>query len=260
MTEITSRNNEKLKTLIELAGSKKARTVSGYMVIDGGKLCMDAVATGHSLLELWITETAAEKYREEYAELSVAAGEVFVVRDNAAVKISQLKSPQGIWGVFSCPEWSDINEFSGFRRVLGICGVQNPENAGAMIRTAAALGYEGVLLSDDCSDIWSPRALRAGAGSQLNIPVSKTEDYPETVKRFNEMGYTTYASDLNRSSSDIRSVHEEDKILLIIGNEGHGIPGDVLDVCSGSIYLPMSNGVESLNANAAAAIMMWELQ
>ena len=260
MVEISSRSNEKLKSLIELAENKKAREDKGYVLVDGGKLCMDAIATGHCLLELWITETASAKYNDEYISLSERAKEVYIVKDHAAERISQLKAPQGIWGVFACPEWSDIDQFKGFRRVLGICGVQNPENAGAMIRSAAALGFDGIVLSSDCSDIWSPRAIRAGALTQMNIPVMKTDDFAETVIRFNNMGYSTYASALNKSASDIDSVSKSGSIMLIIGNEGHGLPQDVIDVCSKAIYLPMSKNVDSLNANAAAAIMIWELK
>ena len=259
MIEISSKNNEKLKSLIELSESKKARDLKRYVLVDGGKLCMDAVSTGHRLLELWVTASAAEKYRDEYISLSSKAEETYVVKDYAAERISQLKSPQGIWGVFVCPDWTDLDMFSHFHRVLGICGVQNPENAGAMIRTAAALGFDGVVLSGDCSDIWSPRAIRAGALAQMNIPVSRTDEFVYTVKRFNDMGYVTYATALNEKSSDISLVSKENKVMLIIGNEGHGIPQEVIDTCCGSLYIPMNNSVESLNANAAAAILMWEL-
>ena len=259
MVEISSKNNEKLKFLIELADSKKARDIKGFVLVDGVKLCMDAVSTGHRLMELWVTATAAEKYRDEYTLLSSNAEETYVVKDYAAERISKLKSPQGIWGVFVCPDWTDLDMFSHFHRVLGICGVQNPENAGAMIRTAAALGFDGVVLSGDCSDIWSPRAIRAGASSQMNIPVSRTDEFVYTVKRFNEMGFVTYATALNEKAEDISQVPKESKIMLIIGNEGHGLPQEVIDTCCRSIYIPMHNSVESLNANAAAAIFMWEL-
>ena len=260
MIEISSKSNEKLKSLIELADSKKARDTKGLILVDGGKLCMDAVSTGHSLMELWITESAAEKHKEEYVLLSSFAKEVYIVKDFAADRISQLKSPQGIWGVFECPEWTDTEMFRSYRRVLGICGVQNPENAGAMIRTATALGFDGVVLSDDCSDIWSPRAIRAGALSQMNIAVSKAYDFAYTVRKFNDMGFKSYAAALNENASSVESVQKDGKIILIIGNEGHGLPEEVIHECSRSIYLPMHNSVESLNANAAAAIIMWEFK
>ncbi len=260
MVEISSKNNEKLKSLIELADSKKARDSRGLVLVDGGKLCIDAVSTGHRLLELWVTVTAASKYLDEYIVLSSKAEETYIVKDYAADRISQLKSPQGIWGVFVCPDWTETDMFSNSQRVLGICGVQNPENAGAMIRTAGALGFDGVVLSSDCSDIWSPRAIRAGALAQMNIPVSRTEEFVYTVKRFNDMGFVTYAAALNEKASDITLLPKDSKILLIIGNEGHGIPQEVIDVCSKSIFIPMHNSVESLNANAAAAILMWELR
>jgi len=259
MVEISSKNNEKLRSLIELADSKKARDSRGLVLVDGGKLCMDAVSTGHQLLELWVTGTAAEKYRDEYAALSSNAKETYIVKDYAAERISQLKSPQGIWGVFVCPDWAETEMFSNYKRILGICGVQNPENAGAMIRTAAALGFDGVILSDDCSDIWSPRAIRAGALAQMNISVSRTKEFVYTVKRFNEMGFVTYATALNEKAFDITQISKDSRIMLIIGNEGHGLPIEVIEACSGSIYIPMHNSVESLNANAAAAILMWEL-
>ena len=260
MIEISSKSNEKLKSLLELAGSKKARDFKRLILIDGGKLCIDAVNTGHSLLELWITETAAEKYNEEFVYLSSSANEVFIVKDFAAERISQLKSPQGIWGVFECPGWAETEAYRRFSRVLGICGIQNPENAGAMIRTAAALGFDGAVLSDDCSDIWSPRAIRAGALTQMNIAVSKTSDFAYTVKQFYNMGFETYAAALNKNAAAIESVPKDGKIMLIIGNEGHGLSEEIIKECSRSIYLPMYNDVDSLNANAAAAIMMWEFK
>ncbi|MDO5138608.1 MAG: hypothetical protein Q4D71_09165, partial [Oscillospiraceae bacterium] len=126
MIEISSKSNEKLKSLMELAGSKKARDSKGLVLIDGGKLCMDAVNTGHSLLELWITETAAEKYNDEFSFLSSSTKETFIVKDFAAERISQLKSPQGIWGIFECPGFAEPERFRSFRRVLGVCGIQNP--------------------------------------------------------------------------------------------------------------------------------------
>ena len=74
------------------------------------------------------------------------------------------------------------------------------------------------------------------------------------------MGFETYAAALKENAESVVSAPKDGKIMLIIGNEGHGLPEEVIEECSRSIYLPMYNNVESLNANAAAAIMMWELK
>ena len=257
MVEITSKSNERLKDLIALAGSKKLRDEKNIVLVDGVKLCLDAVATGHSLIELWVTESALERYSEEASRLYRSASEVFVLKDHASQRISDLKTPQGIWGIFTRPEQPDVSSCFEYRRVLGICNVQNPENAGAMIRTASALGFDASILSSECSDIWSPRAIRAGALSQMNLPCISVDDFGEALKELSAMGFHSYASSLNPAASKVEDICVEEKAFLIIGNEGHGIPIEIIEKCDKSIYIPMANDVESLNANAAAAILMW---
>ena len=260
MIEIRSRNNERLKALLELARSRKEREKRRCVLVDGGKLCRDAVETGHKLLELWITETASSRDPALFKRLSDAASETFLLQDHAAEKISDLKAPQGIWGVFQTPDLAEPEILCKGTRVLGICEVQNPENVGAMIRTASALGYDGILVSSDSADLWSPRVIRAGALAQFNLPVCVSDDLVLTVKRMNDARFVSCASALDKTARSVDEVPAKGKILLLIGNEGHGIPEELLNVCTERIYLPMSHGVDSLNAAAAAAILMWELR
>jgi TrmH family RNA methyltransferase len=260
MTEIQSKSNERLKRLTELARSKHARDQKGVALVDGGKLCLDAVRTGHSLLELWITEYAYQKEPEQAQQLCAAAEEIFLLKGSAADRISDLKSPQGVWGVFRRPAFASPESLYTASRVLGIAEIQNPENAGAMIRTASALGYDGIIVSSETADLWSPRVLRAGALAQFNIPIAFTDDLVRIVVSMKEAGFLTCASALDESASSVQEIPSERKIFILIGNEGHGLPADLIKACEQSVYLPMSNGVDSLNANAAAAILMWELR
>ncbi len=260
MIEIRSKNNERLKALLELARSRKERERRGCVLVDGGKLCIDAVETGHELLELWITDTASSRDPALFKRLFAVADETFLLQDFAAEKISDLKAPQGIWGVFQLPDHAVLENLGKGRRILGICEVQNPENVGAMIRTASALGYDGILVSADSADLWSPRVIRAGALAQFNIPVCITDDFVSAVKQMNAAGFVSCASALDKTACSVSEVRKDGKILLLVGNEGHGIQKELLDVCTERVYLPMSHGVDSLNANAAAAILMWELR
>ena len=260
MTEIHSKSNDRLKRLTELARSQQAREQRGVALVDGGKLCLDAVRTGHALLELWIADSAYQKDPEQVQQLFAVAEEAFLLKGHAADRISDLKAPQGIWGVFRRPASASLESLYGASRVLGIAEIQNPENAGAMIRTASALGYDGIVVSSETADLWSPRALRAGALAQFNIPIAVSGDLVQTAVRMKEAGFLTCASALDETASSVQQIPGEEKIFLLIGNEGHGLPADLISACARRVYLPMSNGVDSLNANAAAAILMWELR
>ncbi|MBQ9959286.1 MAG: RNA methyltransferase [Oscillospiraceae bacterium] len=260
MREITSAENEKLKQFTRVCREKKLRDEMGVCVLDGAKLCADAHAGGLRVLQLWLSEDAAERYGEQLQGVAAAADEVFVLRAKAAAKLSELKAPQGVFALVQRPQAVSVKALCANSRILGLCSLQNPENVGAAIRTAAALGFGGVLLSADCADAWSPRALRAGAGCQLQVDMAVADDYAAAVASLREAGVYTMASALHRDAVQLGSVQRRPQMFIAVGNEGRGLPQDVIDACDDAVVIPMSERAESLNAAAAAAILLWELR
>ena len=223
MIEISSKSNEKLKEILELSRSKKAREDKQVVLVDGVKLCLDAVYTGHSLMELWVTESATNKYRQEYERLETVAQEIFVLKDHAAQRLSDLKTPQGIWGVFHRPDPVSLSEIANMKRVLGVCCIQIPENIGAMLRSAAAFGFDGVIMSEDCADIWSPRAIRAGALSQMNLPYCFVGDFAESIHELKNSGIHIYQYRKTPLQIYLLFPRPAERVLYIAGYCFHGI-------------------------------------
>ncbi len=260
MREIASAENERFKAFSRLCRDKKARDGEGVCVIDGAKLCADAASSGIRVRELWVSEEALERYRGTLEQVLRSCGEVYLLKGRAAERLSDLKAPQGVFAVADRPAFRSVEDISVHGRLLGLCGLQSPENAAAAVRTAAALGYGGVLLTPDCADIWSPRSIRAGAGAQFVTDICVTEDMPAAIRGLREKGFTAGAAALTADAADLRDVKAGDRFLIVVGNEGHGLPREVVDACDCAVMIPMTGAVESLNANAAASVLMWELR
>lgn len=260
MRAITSQSNSKLKEFTLLCRDRSERDRRNVCVLDGLKLCRDAVRNGVILKQLWLSDSSSEKYSSVLEPVISASEEVFIVTDSAAKKFSETVSPQGVMAMAERPENVSAGRLTETDRVLGLCGVQNPENVGGAIRTAAALGFKNIVVSHDCADPWSPRSVRAGAGTQLNCQILITDDFLTTVKELRRDGFRTIASALHMDSVSVVESKRDGKIFLAVGSEGSGLPEDVINACSEIIHIPLDEGVESLNAAAAAAIMMWELR
>jgi TrmH family RNA methyltransferase len=136
--------------------------------------------------------------------------------------------------------------------------VQDPGNAGSIIRSASAMGYDGILMTEKCVDPFSPKCVKASAGSVLSIWIRRSDYCREMVKALIKNGYTMAAADMKGTPVDIASVVPP--LILALGNEGAGISDFFLKMASITICVPINeNGAESLNVAAAGAICMYEL-
>lgn len=139
--------------------------------------------------------------------------------------------------------------------------VVNPTNVGAIIRSAAALGMDGVLLTPDCSDPLYRRAIRVSMGTVFQIPwafFSEDVDWMEFLKT---MGFRTVAMALRRDTVaiDDPKLLSEERLAIILGTEGEGLEEETIDLCDYTVKIPMAAGVDSLNVAAASAVAFWEL-
>ena len=139
--------------------------------------------------------------------------------------------------------------------------VVNPTNVGAIIRSAAALGMDGVLLTPDCSDPLYRRAIRGSMGTGFQIPwafFSEDVDWMEFLKT---MGFRIVAMALRRDTVaiDDPKLLSEERLAIILGTEGEGLEEETIDRCDYTVKIPMAAGVDSLNVAAASAVAFWEL-
>ena len=145
-------------------------------------------------------------------------------------------------------------------RIAVLEDVVNPTNVGAIMRSAAALNMDAVLLTKPCSDPLYRRAARVSMGTVFQIPWTyfKEENYLELL---HEMGFATAAMALTDKSVaiDDQQVMDEKKLAIILGTEGEGLKQTTIDGCDYTIKIPMAHGVDSLNVAAASAVAFWQL-
>ena len=146
------------------------------------------------------------------------------------------------------------------RRVAVLDGIADAANVGAILRSAAALHMDAILLSPTCCDPLHRRAVRVSMGTVFQIPWARLEkNWPAQLQ---EQGIKTAALALtDRSVSvDDPTLAAEERLALVLGSEGDGLAESIIDSCNYTVRIPMSHGVDSLNVAAAAAVAFWELR
>ncbi|MBQ6552000.1 MAG: RNA methyltransferase [Clostridia bacterium] len=250
---VTAPGNEAVKSIAKLSSSKKARDEARAFVAEGRKLVEEALAGGCELLELFVLKDALGAYEALFPSVS---GTVYAVTRPIMNKITESKTPQDITAVFAYKS-SGLSENG--RRYLCLERVQEPGNVGALIRSASAFGFDAIVLSADCADAYSVKALRGAMGATFRLPVVQVADLRGFVREMRGAGFKAYAAALNAHAVSLESVGFADKLLLLIGNEGNGLDAETVAACDETVRIPMAQGTESLNAAVAGGILMWEV-
>lgn len=244
MEHITSLKNPKVAAWKALK-DRKGRRESGCFLVEGRKMVEEALASAFDV------ETVLVQEGMELPDgLSMP---VYELPAHVLAAVCDTKTPQGIAAVVRMKEQSALG-----KHIVVLDGVQDPGNVGTIIRTADAAGLDGVLLSNQCADVFSPKVLRATMGSIFRMNLRMTDDLPGELTKLREKGYSILSSQL-----DGTPFYEREKVAeqfaLVIGNEGNGVSEQVQQTATHRVRLPMRGGAESLNAAIAAAIMMYEL-
>lgn len=216
---------------------------------------LDLAAAGVPIEELYLTpecEPALLACRQ-LRELQ-ARGGWHIVTGEALAAAAPTRSPQGVLAVVGVP----AREPQARGLWLYLDGIQDPGNLGAVVRCAAALGAEGVACSADAADPFSPRALRGAAGWSLRFPVCPAVELEPLAASFVVAGGTVAAA-LGQAGRPVSGWRPRLPLLLVLGNEGHGLRPAALSVCTEQVTIPLARGVESLNVAVAAGILLASL-
>lgn len=148
------------------------------------------------------------------------------------------------------------------RRVVVVHSVCDTTNVGAIFRSAAALGMDAVLMTEDACDPLNRRAVRVSMGSVFLVPWTWIPAGPEGLQQLNALGFKTAAMALRDDNIDIDSpvLKSEERLAVIMGTEGDGLPQATIDAADYVVRIPMYNKVDSLNVAAAASIAFWEMK
>lgn len=259
MISITSRDNPQVKRFCRLRDKSRERRESGLLALEGARLCADAADNGLTVETLFVTEQALAQY-PVIARLSESTKQVLLVSDAVATLMAETEHPQGVFAVVACPPDSlDPEALDVTGRYLVLEGVRDPGNLGTIVRTAEAFGVDGLLLSADCCDLYSPKVLRAAMGGTLRLPTAVVTDLPAAIVKWRAQGLTPFACVADASAEPLTAVRLGAGCMPVIGNEGNGLTAEAIAACGRSLTIPMAGRAESLNAAVAACIVMWEL-
>jgi len=252
MKLIQSRDNPLYKELVKLSGSARQRGKANQTLLDGAHLLTSYLDAGmqprHVLISaaaLGDTEITALLDRMDSVPVTQLDEKLFA-------GLSDLKTPTGIIALIEVPVPDTPVSQSRFALLLE--DIQDPGNLGSMLRSAAAAGCDAVFLSPGCADAWSPKVLRAAMGGHFGLKVHEFQNLPDVAKGFS-------GSLLAASLQAKHSLYDCDlsgNLAFLIGNEGAGLSGELLELATQKITIPMHGKVESLNAAAATAICLFE--
>jgi TrmH family RNA methyltransferase len=255
---ITSRDNERVRH----ARSVREGKAVGEIFIEGVRLCEEAARARLVVKDVLHTEELSrdERGAQLLSDLKKTRARAAVVGEKIFASLSDTKTPQGIIVLAARPQTDAsvleqaLNEDS---LIVILHQLNNPANAGAILRTAEAAGACGIIATAGTTDLFSPKALRGAMGSSFRLPVWTDAQFSEALKWCAARGILTICADVRAA----RSHTEFDWTIsraLIVGAEASGLSDDEIAQADEALKIPMRPPVESLNVAVAAAIVLYE--
>lgn len=263
---IESKSNERIKSIVKLR-DKANREENGLFFFEGAHLLEEYLRHGHAPYALYVCEKSAEEYSELIG--AVDRNIIYTVSEDVFSKISTEKAPQGILTVSAFLENNAMfmKEKADYKIMantddafLFLDSLRDNGNVGTIIRTAAALGGVYCVLSSDCADIYSNKTIRATMGALFSSKTYIASDISEAVSTVQKSGRRVFASALGNTTLTLGKFEIENGDCFVVGNEGQGIREEIIKLCDSAVKIPMTNAAESLNASAAAAILLWNMR
>ena len=256
MDVITSRENPRIKRACALRDSEKQRAAAGLFFAEGPKLCLE-LARGCRAAELYATAPALA-HTPALAGLGPAVVEI---TQPVAEKLAGTRSTQGVFALFKTPATDPAPLLASARRILALEAVQDPGNVGTLLRSAAAFGFDAVLLGPGCAAPFSPKVLRASMGAAGRLPLGVCADLPAALGALRGRGVACLAAALYKARPlDAVGTQFPGGVCVVIGSEGQGLSDAAIAACSAAVRIPMTDRVESLNAGVAGSILLWHFR
>ena len=247
---ITSSQNARIRRVAQLNSKGKTRRELGLFTAEGRKLFDESPESWRE--EVYVSASFAEQNPE-------LAGSVpcEIVDDRVFAGMCDTKTPQGILTVLRIPQYAPEDLLKKDPPLLVILeDLQDPGNVGTILRTAESAGACGMIVSRGCADLYAPKTIRSSMGAVFRMPVVESPDLAETVRQLKSRGIRVFAAHLD----GMRNYCEEDYrggSAFLIGNEGNGLSAALSAEADTLIRIPMEGKTESLNASAAAAILLY---
>lgn len=260
--EITNPGDERLADYVHLRESSLRRRLEagrGIFIAEGAKVIRRAVETGHVPKSLML----AERWLAGLSDLLIGMdAPVYLVSEELAEQVTGFHVHRGALGAMYRREAWTLEQILVMDRVVVLEDIVDHTNVGAIIRCAAALGWQGAILAPRCADPLYRRAIKTSMGAVFSLPWTRLASHDLSV--LHRAGFETVAMalgddavDLGDYAAQVRSLDR--RIALVLGTEGAGISREWLARADLAVRIPMAAGIDSLNVATAAAVACYEL-
>ena len=261
---ITSKSNPSVGFLSSLS-EKKYRERYGLFRTDGIKLARELLERGITPETVYLRESSADKMLASFGGFT---SEAIILSDALFDRVSEEKSPEGVICVIKHLDnlkkiatiYNSADFPQGWKedRIMLLESLRDPGNLGTVIRSATALSMERLIISADSADLYNSKTVRASMGTLFGMKIDIVDSLPHAAEILKGLGRRVFAAALDREAVGLDKLALRASDCFAVGNEGHGLSAEMLTASTGKVFIPITEGAESLNAAAAAAILLWE--
>lgn len=260
--ELTDPGDERLGDYVKLRESTLRRQLEadrGIFIAEGAKVIRRAIETGHTPKSLLLAPRWLDELRPLLAESDVP---VYLVSEALAEQVTGFHVHRGALAAMYRHEMWTLEQILGFERIVVLEDIVDHTNVGAILRSAAALGWQGAVLAPRCADPLYRRAIKTSMGAVFSLPWARLTHHDLGVLK--TAGFEIVAMALREDSLELRDYAAEvrslpRKLAVVMGTEGEGISNTWLHQADKVVRIPMAVGIDSLNVAAASAVACYEL-
>jgi len=254
MKEIISVNNPLIKEITSLH-LRKNRSESGLCLFEGEKSLLEALHVGISLKYVF----ASEKFK---CPDVICEDIIYRVSGQVLKKLSTTDSPPDVITVANQPEYEIKSIFGKEKTLIAILeNIKDPGNLGTIIRTAAACGSTGIVLTEKSVDVFNPKVIRSSAGNIWKLPIVKITEKKELKNIINGYKNCQFLATVVKNNKSTKYFYDMDykkPTAIIFGSESEGISNELLSQADIQVTIPMKDQVESLNLGIAVGVVLYE--
>lgn len=260
--ELTDPDDERLGDYVKLRESTLRRQLEagrGIFIAEGSKVIRRAIETGHRPKSLLLAPRWLEELHPLVAELDVP---VYLVSEELAEQLTGFHVHRGALGAMYRRQMWTLEQILDLDRIVVLEDIVDHTNVGAILRSAAALGWQAAVLAPRCADPLYRRAIKTSMGAVFSLPWARLVHHDLSVLR--SAGFEIAALALRDDAVDLRDYAAQvrdrpRRLAVVMGTEGQGISRAWLDQADRVVRIPMAAGIDSLNVAAASAVACYEL-
>ncbi len=253
---MSSRQNALVKDLRK-ALSHGEPTAEGYLAVEGVRMIEEAIRSGLRFQAVFFSEAGSANATRLLPQIGSQV-EILLLPDEVFVSAVSTETPQGVAALVKLRphKFDDLLETGPDPLLVGVAGIQDPGNLGTIIRSAEAFGARAVLLGEKTVSHFNPKTVRGSAGSLFRQPILRVK-LGESITALKQQGVRVVATSSHKGKP-LQEANFTGAAMIVVGNEGAGVPAEILSMADELVTIPHSPRVESLNAGIAASILLYE--